>query len=180
GHKKGAGGPKVMIAAHMDEIGFLIKHIDDRGFLRLQPVGGFDARQLFSQRVVCHGWKGGSVPGLLVYNTKPTHLLTDEERKQAPKLESFYVDTGKSAEQVKECLRVGDMVTLDRKMERFGDCCSGKAIDNRVGVFVMLEAMRKVGAHQAEIYAVATTQEEIGLRGATTSAFSVEPDIGVA
>lgn len=179
GHKKGSGGPKVMIAAHMDEIGFLINYIDDRGFIRLQPVGGFDPRQLFSQRVVCHGRDGSRISGVLVYNTKPTHVLTDEERKQPPKLEGFYVDTGMSTDSVKAVLRIGDMVTLDRSMERFGDCCSGKAVDNRVGVFVMIEAMRKLGAHTCEIFPVATTQEEIGLRGATTAAFQVEPDIGI-
>jgi len=180
GFKKGSGGPKVMIAAHMDEIGFIIKHIDDNGFVRLQPLGGFDPRQLFAQRVLVHPRVGAPVKGVLVYNTKPTHLLNGDEANQPPKLDNFYVDLGMEGKAVTDLLRVGDMVTLDRTLERCGNCYIGKSLDNRVGVFVMLEAMRKLGTHACDIYPVATTQEEIGLRGATTAAYTIQPDIGVA
>lgn len=182
--KPGRGRPgsrkKVMIAAHMDEIGFLVRYIDDRGFLRLQPVGGFDPRQLFAQRVLVHPAGGKPLRGVLTYSTKPTHMLSPDEAKAAPVIENFFVDLGLPARTVKRTIQLGDMVTMDRTCERCGDHIVGKCLDNRVGVFVMIEALRRVGRHDADIYAVATTQEEVGLRGATTSAFHIEPDIGVA
>lgn len=178
----GAAGArkKVMIAAHMDEIGFLVRFIDDKGFLRLQPVGGFDPRQLFAQRVLVQTRTQESLPGVLTYSTKPTHMLTPDEQKAAPVIENFFVDLGMKAEDVKKLVRLGDMVTMDRTCERCGDNIIGKCLDNRVGVFVMIEAMKAVKQHDADIYAVATTQEEVGLRGATTSAYAINPDIGVA
>ena len=171
---------KVMIAAHMDEIGFLVRLIDDKGFLRLQPVGGFDPRQLFAQRVIVHTRDGGLIRGVLTYSTKPTHMLTPEEAKVPPIIENFFVDLGMKADDVKKKIRLGDMVTMDRTCEKCGDNIIGKCLDNRVGVFVMLEAMKAVKHHEVDIFAVATTQEEVGLRGASTSAYAVNPDIGVA
>ena len=180
GTKRGAGKRKVMIAAHMDEIGFMVKHIDDKGFIRLQPLGGFDPRQLFAQRVMVHGRDGSVFRGVLSYSTKPSHLLTPEEQKETTRIEKFFVDLGLGEEDVRKSIRVGDMVTMDRTLEECGRCVVSKSIDNRVGVFVMLEALKKLKSHEVDIYPVATVQEEIGLRGATTSAFSVDPDIGVA
>ena len=178
--KKGSGdGPKVMIAAHMDEIGFIVKHVDDRGFLKLQPLGGFDPRQLFAQRVLVHASNGECLRGVLTNNTKPAHTLTPEESRAAPKLENFFVDLGLRGNAVKAAVSIGDMVTMDRTAERCGDCVIGKSLDNRVGVFVMIEAMKALESNEADIYAVATTQEEIGLRGAISAAFSVDPDIGI-
>jgi tetrahedral aminopeptidase len=176
----GAGKRKVMIAAHIDEIGFYVKFIDDKGFIRLQPVGGFDPRQLFAQRVLVHPRAGDPVRGVLTYSTKPTHMLTPEEAKAAPIIENFFVDLGRPAKQVKKLVEVGDMVTMDRTCEECGDHIVGKCLDNRVGVFVMIEALRALRKHDVDVYAVATTQEEIGLRGATTSAYAVDPDVGVA
>jgi endoglucanase len=169
-----------MLAAHMDEIGFLVRFIDDKGFLRLQPVGGFDPRQLFAQRVLVHTRDGGRLRGVLTYSTKPTHMLTPEEQKAAPVIENFFVDLGLKADDVKKNIRLGDMVTMDRSCERCGENIIGKCMDNRVGVFVMIEAMKAVKKHEVDVYAVATTQEEVGLRGATTSAYAIHPDIGVA
>jgi endoglucanase len=180
GVKAGKGRRKVMVAAHMDEIGFLVKFIDDKGFLRLQTLGGFDPRQLFAQRVLVHPAKGESLRGVLSYTAKPVHLQTPEEAKEPPKVENFFVDLGMKAADVKKRVSVGDMVTMDRTFEVCGDNVISKSIDNRVGVFVMIEALRALKKHDVDIYAVATTQEEVGLRGATTSAFSVEPDVGVA
>lgn len=171
---------KVMIAAHMDEIGFIVKHIDDKGFVRLQTLGGFDPRQLFAQRVLVNTRANGPMRGVLVYNTKPTHLLDDSEKVAAPKIENFYVDLGLPGDEVKKLVRVGDMVTMDRTMERCGKCVVGKSIDNRVGVLVLLETVKRLKKHQVDVYAVATTQEEIGLRGAGVAAYTVNPDIGVA
>lgn len=178
--KAGRGRRKVMIAAHMDEIGFLVKFIDRQGFLRLQTLGGFDPRQLFAQRVVVHPDKGEPLRGVLSYTAKPVHLQSADEAREAPKVENFFVDLGMKAADVRRRVAVGDMVTMDRTLETCGGQVISKSIDNRVGVFVMIEALRALKKHDVDIYAVATTQEEVGLRGATTAAFSVEPDVGVA
>jgi tetrahedral aminopeptidase len=168
-----------MVAAHMDEIGFFVSHIDDRGFLRLQPVGGFDARTLVAQRVTVHGFAESVLPGTVQPAAKPIHLLERDEVKPA-KLEELFVDVGLPPDRVRAEVAVGDMVTLDRVLVDAGDCVMGKALDDRVGLFVMIEALRALGASPAEIVAVATSQEEVGLRGAETAAFAVEPDIAVA
>lgn len=177
--RKSAAGPKVMLAAHMDEIGFIVKHIDDKGFIRLQQLGGFDPRQMFAQRVIVHG-KGGQLRGVLTYATKPKHMLSPEEANKPPNITEFFVDVGQAADRVKNLIEIGDMVTMDRTVEQCGDGYIGKSMDDRVGVFVMLEALRMLRSHQADIYAVATVQEEIGLRGALTAAYALEPDIGIA
>lgn len=175
----GASEAKVMIAAHMDEIGFIIKHIDDKGFLRIQPLGGFDPRQLFAQRVRVSCMDGTVVPGVLCYATKPPHLLAKPEEK-GPEIEQFFVDTGMKPEEVFAKFEVGGMVTLDRDLVPCGDAIAAKCLDNRVGVFVMIEALRKLQGSPMTVVAVATTQEEIGLRGATTAAFRVQPTVGIA
>jgi tetrahedral aminopeptidase len=180
GVKHGAGGPRVMIAAHMDEIGFLVKFIDDKGFIRLQPVGGWDPRNMVAQRVYVHGFAGRSLLGTLMPAAKPIHLLTQEELNKPPKIEEFFVDLGLPADEVKALIEVGDMVTMARTAERVGNTVVSKTLDNRVSVFVMIEALRALGEHACEVFAVATTQEEVGLRGATTSAYELEPDIGIA
>jgi len=175
----GDSDAKVMIAAHMDEIGFIIKHIDEKGFLRLQPLGGFDPRQLFAQRVLVNQIDGNMSPGVLCYAAKPTHLITSPD-KEGPQLDQFFVDTGMKADEVNEKFEIGGMVTLDRGFAKCGQGFAAKSLDNRVGVFVMIEALRKVKKCQFTIVAVATTQEEIGLRGATTAAFQVQPEVGIA
>jgi len=129
GLKRGNGARKVMLAAHMDEIGFMVRHIDDKGFVRLHPLGGFDARQLFAQRVLVHTRKGEVLRGVLAYSTKPAHMLTPEEMNKAPQIESFFVDLGMSAEQVKQKVSVGDMVTMDRTTECCGDTFFGNVWD---------------------------------------------------
>jgi endoglucanase len=181
GVRGGQGGPRVMFAAHMDEIGFIVKHIDDNGFMRIHPVGGFDARVLPAQRVIVHGFGGEQLLGGIALESKPIHLLAGEEVKP-PKVEQLFVDVGLSGERVKELVEVGDMVTLLGSVERVGDNVMGKSFDDRICIFLMLEALRALGDERtnAEIVAVATTQEEVGLRGARTSAFHIEPDVGVA
>jgi tetrahedral aminopeptidase len=183
GFKKGAGdGPRVMIAAHMDEIGFLVKHVDEKGFLRLLPMGGWDPRNMVAQRVLVHGFKGESLRGTLMPAAKPIHLLTAEELNKPPKIEEFYVDLGLPGEKVKGLVEVGDMVTMDRTCERVGNTVVSKTLDNRLSVFIMIEALRKLQSTpvRANLLAVATTQEEVGLRGAITSAYALQPDIGLA
>lgn len=176
--KEGQGGPKVMIAAHMDEIGFLISHVDEKtGFLRLESLGGFDPRVLLAKRLVIHTDSGEFVGAI---GTKPAHILTEEERKKPILIKDLFVDIGLPAEQVVENVRVGDFATLRQDFVEMGDLVSCKALDDRIGVYVMIEALRRVSKPAAEIYAVATTQEEVGLRGATVSGYGVSPEIGIA
>lgn len=176
-HKKG-GGPKVVVAAHMDEIGFFVSHIDEEsGYLRLEPVGGFDPRTLIASRVVVHT---ESAPILGLIGIKPVHILTEEERKKEIRIQDLFVDVGLPGKEVKERVKVGDPVTLHQNFAEVGELVSGKALDDRVGVYVGIEALRRLQNHTADIYFVATVQEEVGLRGARTSAFQIAPEIGVA
>ena len=179
--KKGKGDnpKKLMIAAHMDEIGFIVKHIDDKGFARIQPLGGWDPRQMFSQRVKVHT-KGGMLNGLLSYSTKPKHLLTEAEASKKPEIDNFFIDMGLTGEEAKEKVRLGDMVTMDRKFQEMGPLMTCKCMDDRVAVYVMIEALRAAKSNDVEVHAVATVQEEIGLRGATASGSAIVPDIVVA
>lgn len=175
--RTGGGGRTVMVAAHMDEIGFLVRHIDKRGFLRVQPVGGFDPRTLVAQRVLVHT-AASSHRGTLMPGTKPIHLLEGEPKPA--RIEEFFVDLGMPAEMVHELVEIGDPITMDRTTERMGECVVSKALDDRLGLFVMIEALRAVRNPEVDVVAVATVQEEVGLRGATTAAFDVEPAIAVA
>ncbi|MEO7021279.1 MAG: M42 family metallopeptidase [Ktedonobacteraceae bacterium] len=177
--KRGKSDRRVMLAAHMDEIGFIVKYIDKHGFIRIQPVGGFDARVLFAQRVIVHGFTGESLRGVLMPASKPIHLLGDE-KPAAPKLDDFFIDLGLPNEQVRAKVEIGDMVTMDRTLEIVGDTIISKSLDDRVNLFVMLEALRALQGHEVTIVAVATVQEEVGLRGATTAAYHVQPDVSVA
>ncbi len=170
---------KVMIAAHLDEIGFMVKFIDSNGFIRLQPLGGWDPRQMNSQRVRIQT-RDGAVSGILMYGTKPAHLLTDAETKEGPKIDNFFVDLGLPADAVKSKIRLGDPVTMDRPFAQIGDLLTCKTMDDRVGVFIMIEALKAIGDHAVDIYAVATVQEEIGLRGAAAAGSSIKPDIAIA
>ncbi|MGI4792353.1 MAG: M42 family metallopeptidase [Janthinobacterium lividum] len=178
--KKGNGGPRVMLAAHMDEIGFLVKFVDDKGFLRLQPVGGWDPRTMVAQRVHVHGYAGQTLLGTLMPAAKPIHLLNADDIGKPPKIDEFFVDLGLPGTEVKALVEIGDMVTMARTTEQIGNNIVSKSLDDRLSVFVMIEALRAIGPHEAEIIAVATTQEEVGLRGATTAAYALEPQIGIA
>jgi len=176
-HKKGKG-PKVVVAGHMDEIGFLVSHVHgETGFLRIEPVGGFDARTLIASRVTVHG-KGGPLTGLI--GIKPVHILDDDEKKKEIRVKDLFVDVGLPGKKVAKKVRMGDPVTLLQSFVQVGDLVSGKALDDRLGVYVGIEAVRRLKEHQADVYFVGTVQEEVGLRGARTSAFAIQPEIGVA
>lgn len=175
--KKGKG-PKVVVAGHMDEIGFLVSHVDEEtGFLRIEPVGGFDPRTLIASRVSVHA-KGGALTGLV--GTKPIHILTEDEKRKEIRIQDLFVDLGLPGKKVAKKVRVGDPVTLVQPFIQVGDLVSGKALDDRLGVYVGIEALRRLKKHQADVYFVGTVQEEVGLRGARASAFAINPDIGVA
>ncbi len=179
GTKRGSDDVRVMVAAHTDEIGFLVKHIDDKGFLRLQTLGGHDPANMVSQRVVVTTADGQALRGMLQPQRKPPHIAGDEANK-VPKVDEFFVDLGMPADEVKEKVRVGDYAVMDRTLEKVGANYVGKAMDDRVGVFVMYEALRALGDHEATVFAAATSQEEVGLRGAAASGSSLEPTVVVA
>ena len=170
---------KLMIAAHMDEIGFVVSHIDDRGWLRLVPLGGHDPRNMVAQRVVVSGPKK-DLPGLLYPGIRPPHIATPADRDRKLTVKDFVVDLYLPAAKVKREVEVGSMVTLQRDFAEIGDGISCKAMDNRIALYMMIRAIQSAKAFGCDTYAVATVQEEIGLRGAQVSAFGVDPDIGVA
>jgi endoglucanase len=178
-----AGSPRVMLAGHIDEIGFLVHYIADEGYCYFRPIGGHDNVVIVGQRVVVHT-RNGPLPGVI--GKKPIHLLDDEDRNKKPELHDLWVDlgaTGGRDEVLAAGVRVGDPVTYAAGMTRLlGDRVAGRAVDNRIGAWVVAEALRRVAERrpQAAVYAVATVQEEIGLRGARTSAFGIDPQIGIA
>ncbi|BDP42732.1 peptidase M42 [Deinococcus aetherius] len=174
------GRQRVMLSAHMDEIGFLVRFVDDRGFLRVQPLGGFDNRNLFARNVTVQT-RGGALPGVMTPGGKPIHISSPEDRKKIPELAEFFVDLGLDAEEVRRRVRIGDMVTLDQTARQMGKLTVGKAMDDRACVFLQLELLRHFGETRPrhDVVAVFSVQEEVGLRGATTAAYGVEPSVGI-
>ena len=174
---------KVMLAAHMDEIGLLVTYIEKSGFLRVTNLGGVDPAILLGQRVVVLG-RHGPIPG--VVGCRPPHLMKPEEREKRPKLEELFIDIGAPSREAAERMgvSVGTPVVLERDVIRLGDgkIVTGKAFDDRVGCAVMLYALRllKEQRPEATVYAVATVQEEVGCRGARVAAFALEPDMAIA
>jgi len=179
-HGKKPDAPRIMIAAHMDEIGLFIKTITKEGFLQFAKMGGIDDRVLMAQKVIVHTSKG-PVPGVI--GAKPIHIMKEEERKKVVEAEKLFIDIGAASKEEAEEMgvKVGDPVTFDIKFTKAGkDAVIGKAFDDRVGCAVLIEAMRKIGETEATVYAVGTIQEEVGLRGATITAFQIHPDVGLA
>lgn len=178
-HKKGRKGKyKIMLAAHMDEIGLMVKEIDERGFLRFTTVGGVDPRILLSQEVIIHGKK----PVLGVIGSVPPHLAATDADK-AVKIEDMGIDVGLPLEKIKETISVGDVITFKRNViELLNGRMAGKSLDDRAGVVVMkvcLEELQKIH-HDHDVIAVTTTQEEVGLRGAIVSTYTLNPDCAIA
>ena len=167
---------RVMLSAHIDEISLIVTHIDDRGFLRFSTLGGFDPKTLSTQRVTVHGRE--DLPG--VDGSKPIHIMSEEERAKMPKIETFFIDLGLPRAKVEKLVSVGDLITRERDFAHIGDMISTKALDDRVGVFVHNHPVRKLRAHDVEVVAVATVQEEVGIRGAEVAAEHLRPDIGIA
>ena len=170
--------PRVMLAAHMDSIGFLARYVDEHGYIWVSPVGGFDPRTLNSQRVLVAGKK--DYIGLMSPKSKPIHVLSEEERKKTPSIEDIYVDIMAPADEVKENVPLGSPITLYREPIFNEHCFSAPYLDDRLGVYVLLEALREASKTSAEIHAVISVQEEVGARGAQTSAYGIDPDIGIA
>ena len=173
--KKGRSDKKVMVAAHMDEIGFIVKYIDDQGFCHFHTLGGFDPKTLTSQRVIVHGKK--DLIGVM--GSKPIHIMKPEERNKAPKIDDYFIDLGLSAEEVKELVPIGSPVTRDRQLIEMGDCVNCKSIDNRVSVYILIEVLRKIKDPACDVYGVFTVQEEVGIRGANVASLKIQPDYGL-
>ncbi|RMH19878.1 MAG: M42 family peptidase [Gemmatimonadetes bacterium] len=179
------GSPRVMFAGHIDEIGLQVTHIDENGFLYIDEIGGWDPQVVVGQRVAVLG-REGDVPG--VVGKKAIHLLTPEERTKATRVKQLWVDVGAgSTEEVAGLgIRVGDPIVLDAGLvELAGDRVASRAIDDRIGAYVVLEALRLLAQDPpaAAVMAVATVQEEIGAYsggGARASAFALEPDVAIA
>ena len=177
--KKGIRNPdgkRVMLAAHLDEIGFIVSHIDEQGFLRFNTLGGFDPKTLTAQRVIVHGKK--DLIGVM--GSKPIHVMTAEEKTKLPKTTDFFIDLGMPKEEVDKYITIGDPVTRDRELIEMGDCVNCKSIDNRVSVFIVIEALKQLKNPAYDVYAAFTVQEEVGIRGANVAAHSINPDFGIA
>jgi endoglucanase len=181
GIKKGKkNAAKVMLAAHMDEIGLFVKTISKEGFLQFTKIGGIDDRILLAQKVIVHTEKG---PLHGIIGSKPPHIQKEEERKKVMTYDELFIDIGaESQEEAKKMgVKIGDPVSFDIKFARIGnDIVIGKAFDDRVGCAVMIEAIKQLKKTECTVYAVGTVQEEVGLRGATTAAFGIYPDVGIA
>jgi len=181
GVKKGKkNAPKVMLAAHMDEIGLLVKTISKEGFLQFTKIGGMDDRILLAQKVIVDTEKA---PLHGIIGSKPGHIQKEEERKKVITYDELFIDIGaENQEEAKKMgVRIGDPVVFDIRFARVGkDIVIGKAFDDRVGCAIMVEAMKRLEKTECTVYVVGTVQEEVGLRGATTAAFGISPDVGIA
>jgi endoglucanase len=181
GIKKGKkNAPNVMLAAHMDEIGLLVKTISKEGFIQFTKMGGIDDRILLAQNVIVYTEKE---PLHGIIGSKPPHIQKEEERKKVLSYDELFIDVGAgSQEEAKKMgIKIGDPIGFDIKFSRVGkNIVIGKALDDRAGCAVMIEAMKRLKKTECTIYAVGTVQEEVGLRGATTAAFEIYPDVGIA
>jgi endoglucanase len=177
------GGPlRVMQLCHMDEIGFYVTAVDEKGWLWVNPAGGFDTRNLFSRRVMVIA-EGGDYSGVMNPGGRPIHISGPKDREKVPEVKEFFVDTGMSAEKVKKKFQVGDYIVMDEPAREMGDKFVSKALDNRVACWLGIESVRKLhkskAEHTCEVIVAFTTQEEVGLRGAKTASHAVQPDIGL-
>jgi endoglucanase len=179
------GTPKVMLAGHCDEIGFLVTHVHEKGYLYFSNIGGHDANITVGQRVLVHTARHGALPGVI--GKKPIHLMDDEERGKKTKLDDLFIDIGvMGKEAIVEKVSIGDPVTYSAPFELLeGGLAVAHAFDNKTGTFIVAEVMRLLATESKEkisaaVYGVSTVQEEIGLRGARTSAFFTEATVGIA
>ncbi len=170
---------RIMLLCHMDEIGFMVNHVTDKGFIHVLPSGGFDPRHLFSRRVlVCT--ETGDIRGVMNASGPGVHISSPEDRKKVPEVHEFIIDVG-MGDKTAEVVRIGDMVVMDEPFVEMGDKIVSKALDNRIACWLGLEAIRGLGKAKtgAEIHVAFTTQEEVGLRGARTASYAIRPDIGI-
>jgi len=170
---------KVMLAAHMDEIGLMVKYVEEKGFIRFVALGGWYGPTLYNQRVVLHGSNG---PVIGVIGGKPPHMMDDEERKKGVKVDDLFIDVGATNPDEVDYLgiEVGTPVTIDREFSELANSrVTGKAFDNRAGVAMLIKTLQEVKS-PLTIFGVFTVQEEVGLKGARTSAYALDPDCAIA
>lgn len=175
------GQPRIMFAGHCDQIGFMVQHIDDDGFITVNPIGGHDVMVLIGQNVTC--WtKQGPAHGVIA--RKPIHLLRDDERNKVPQITDLWVDIGaKNKKEAEKLVEIGDPVTYTLTMRKLRNGVAvAPAMDDKVGVWVVMEALRLLSdkKFEAAVFCVSTVQEEVGLRGAITSSFNIAPQVGIA
>lgn len=176
--EKGTVASKLLIEGHMDEIGLIVTDIDE-GFIRFTQVGGFDARVLLAQEVTVHSkkdWHG-------IIGARPPHVTTEEERGKVIAMKDLFIDVGLPEDELRAQVQVGDTITIHRQMQTLnGNLVSGKAFDDRAAIVCVVEALRHLAGtkHSCDLYAVANVQEEVGLKGAETSAYAINPDIAIA
>lgn len=165
---------KIMAFAHMDEIGFMVKAIDDNGFIRIQTIGGFDPKTLTAQRVTVHGKK--DIIGVM--GSKPIHIMSAEERTKPAQIQDYFVDLGLPKEEVVKYVEIGTPITRLSELLEMGDCVNCKSIDNRVAVYILIETLKELKGKELpyDFYGVFTVQEEVGLRGAHTAAHHISAD----
>ena len=171
-------GKKVMLAAHMDEIGLMVRHIDKKGFVKFSKIGGINDQMLLNQTVTIHG-KDGDITGVI--GSKPPHIMKAAERKKVIEYENMFIDIGVfSKKEAEKLIAIGDPISFKATYEKFpNDLIMGKALDNRIGCYIMIETMKRIDSNST-IYGVGTVQEEVGLKGAKTSSFKINPDIAFA
>jgi endoglucanase len=176
-----AGQPRIMLAGHCDQIGLMVQHIDDNGFLYVQPIGGWDIQILLGQNLTVWGREG---PVVGVVSRRAPHLLTSEEKNKAPQFTDVWADIGvKDRAEAESLVRPGDPVTLELGCREMRNrLLTAPGLDDKVGVWTVMETLRLLHGRplQAAVFCVSTVQEEIGLRGATTSAYGVQPAVGIA
>ncbi len=175
---------RIMLAAHMDQIGFVVRHIDDKGFVRVHNIGGFDTRNLFARLVtLCPDVDDPSkdFPGVMNPGGKPIHIASPDDTKKIPEISDLVIDTGLTPDEVKTRLKIGDMVVIHAPCTQVGSTVVSQCLDNRVAVWIAIGTMRQLvqTGHTCEVACVFTVQEEVGLRGAMTSAYDLKPDIGI-
>jgi endoglucanase len=175
--KKGESTESVMVPAHMDEIGFIVTHIDDNGFVRFHTLGGFDPKTLTAQRVIIHGKK--DLIGVM--GSKPIHVMSPEERSKVPQIKDYFIDMGMKKEDVLKYVSIGNPITRQRELIEMGDCVNCKSLDNRISVYILLETLKELKGKKlpCTLHAAFTVQEEVGIRGASLSAHYLDPDFGI-
>ena len=170
----------VIIACHLDQIGFYVRTIDSRGFLRIQQAGGFDTRNLFARRVRIMA-RSGEIVGILNPTVKPVHIATTEERNKIPAIAEFFIDTGMQVSEVKRKIAPGDPIVIEQNTSMVGEMICGQSMDNRISPWVGLNAIRKSrGKNKYNIYWLGSAQEEVGLRGATVAGQNIAAEIAIA
>lgn len=175
-----AAAARVLVMAHMDQIGFLVSHVSQDGLIYLHPVGSFDPRTLIARRVLVYAQAGKALPGALLAPGHPVHTAEPDDLRKVPDLKTLYVDLSLSAETVRAKVRPGDMVVLDAPYGEIGHAIVGGGLDNRAGCWALISAIEMLTSHDCEICAVWTAQEELGSRGAGPVAFGYEADIGIS